>query len=55
MNELSRRELADKVFKIMVDDLKGQSTDKDILWAIARTSDDELLRFYSKKLKNMLT
>ena len=49
LSMMSRRELADAVFKIMVDDLKGQSTDKDILWAIARTDDDSLLRFYSER------
>ena len=44
---MTRRELADKVFDIMVRDLEGQSTE-DILWAIARTDDDSLLRFYGE-------
>ena len=48
MSEISRKELADKVFEIMVNDLKGQRSDKEIVWAIACTSDDELLRFYSE-------
>lgn len=46
---MSRRELADEVFKIAVQDLKGDgTTDKDIWRSIARTDDDSLLRWYGE-------
>ena len=46
---MDRRELANEVFKIAVQDLKGNgTTDKDIWCSIARTDDDSLLRWYGE-------